>query len=257
MYYRRARKKFDDEPENHERWLISYADFITLLFAFFVVMYAISAVNIGKYKVFSDALGNAFGGQGSATPVNTQVQNLPIPNPGLKRRTEMLRKEKEQMTRLAQDLLSTMAPLVKEGKVRVTQNSRGVSVEINASVLFDPGEARLMPESVEALRAVANLLKSDSHNVQVEGHTDNQPIASPRYPSNWELSSVRASSVVRLFIDAGVAPTRLTAVGFSSNQPVADNDTPLGRARNRRVAVTILSGIPDPSTEVPTAAPAQ
>ncbi|MYM73380.1 flagellar motor protein MotD [Duganella sp. FT109W] len=257
MYYRRARKKFDDEPENHERWLISYADFITLLFAFFVVMYAISAVNIGKYKVFSDALGNAFGGQGSATPVNTQVQNLPIPNPGLKRRTELLRKEKEQMTRLAQDLLSTMAPLVKEGKVRVTQNSRGVSVEINASVLFDPGEARLMPESVEALRAVANLLKSDTHNVQVEGHTDNQPIANPRYPSNWELSSVRASSVVRLFIDAGVAPTRLTAVGFSSNQPVADNDTPLGRARNRRVAVTILSGIPDPSTEVPTALPAQ
>jgi chemotaxis protein MotB len=252
MYYRRARKKFDDEPENHERWLISYADFITLLFAFFVVMYAISAVNIGKYKVFSDALGNAFGGQGSATPVNTQVQNLPIPNPGLKRRTELLRKEKEQMTRLAQDLLSTMAPLVKEGKVRVTQNSRGVSVEINASVLFDPGEARLMPESVEALRAVANLLKSDGHDVQVEGHTDNQPIANPRYPSNWELSSVRASSVVRLFIDAGVAPTRLTAVGFSSNQPVADNDTPLGRARNRRVAVTILSGIPDPSTEVPT-----
>jgi len=254
MQYRRARKKFDDEPENHERWLISYADFITLLFAFFVVMYAISAVNIGKYKVFSDALGNAFGGQGSATPINTQVQNLPIPNPGLKRRTELLRKEKEHMTRLAQDLLSTMAPLVKEGKVRVTQNSRGVSVEINASVLFDPGEARLMPESVEALRAVASLLAADSHNVQVEGHTDNQPIANPRYPSNWELSSVRASSVVRLFIDAGVTPGRLTAVGFSSNQPVADNDSAQGRARNRRVAVTILSGIPDPSTELATPA---
>ncbi|SDG02125.1 MULTISPECIES: flagellar motor protein MotD [unclassified Duganella] len=252
MQYRRARRKFDDEPENHERWLISYADFITLLFAFFVVMYAISAVNIGKYKVFSDALGNAFGGQGSATPVNTQVQNLPIPNPGLKRRTEMLRKEKEHMTRLAQDLLSTMAPLVKEGKVRVTQNSRGVSVEINASVLFDPGDARLMPQSVEALRAVASLLAADSHNVQVEGHTDNQPIANPRFPSNWELSAVRASSVVRLFIDAGVAPGRLSAVGFSANQPVAGNDTAEGRARNRRVAVTILSGIPDPATELPT-----
>jgi len=252
MQYRRARRKFDDEPENHERWLISYADFITLLFAFFVVMYAISAVNIGKYKVFSDALGNAFGGQGSATPVNTQVQNLPIPNPGLKRRTELLRKEKEHMTRLAQDLLSTMAPLVKEGKVRVTQNSRGVSVEINASVLFDPGDARLMPQSVEALRAVASLLAADTHNVQVEGHTDNQPIANPRFPSNWELSAVRASSVVRLFIDAGVAPGRLSAVGFSANQPVAGNDTAEGRARNRRVAVTILSGIPDPATELPT-----
>jgi chemotaxis protein MotB len=256
MQYRRARRKFDDEPENHERWLISYADFITLLFAFFVVMYAISAVNIGKYKIFSDALGDAFGGKGAAQPVNTEVPNLPVPNPALKRRVELLRKEKEQMTKLAQDLLSTMAPLVKEGKVRVTQNSRGVSVEINASVLFDPGDARLMPESVEALRAVANLLKADSHDVQVEGHTDNQPIGNTRFPSNWELSSVRASSVVRLFIDAGVAPQRLTAVGYSSNVPVADNDTAQGRARNRRVAVTILSGIPDPSTEVPTT-PAQ
>ena len=254
--YRRARRKFDEEVENHERWLISYSDFITLLFAFFVVMYAISSVNIGKYKVFSDALGDAFGGAGAAAPINTQVQNLPIPNPGLKRRTELLRKEKEQMTKLAQDLLSTLAPLVKEGKVRVTQNSRGVSVEINASVLFDPAEARLTAESVEALRAVAALLKDDSHNVQVEGHTDNLPISTSLYPSNWELSAVRASSVVRLFIDAGVAPRRLTAVGFSSNVPVAPNDTPIGRARNRRVAVTILSGIPDTVTELPTTPPA-
>ena len=145
--------------------------------------------------MFSDALGDAFGGAGAAEPINTQVQNLPIPNPGLKRRTELLRKEKEQMTKLAQDLLSTLAPLVKEGKVRVTQNSRGVSVEINASVLFDPAEARLTADSVEALRAVAALLKDDSHNVQVEGHTDNLPISTALYPSNWELSAVRASSV--------------------------------------------------------------
>ncbi|MBB3117770.1 flagellar motor protein MotD [Pseudoduganella violacea] len=253
---RRARRKFDDEPENHERWLISYADFITLLFAFFVVMYAISSVNIGKYKVFSDALGDAFGGQGSAEPINTQVQNLPIPNPGLKRRTELIRKEKEQMTKLAQDLLSTLAPLVKEGKVRVTQNSRGVSVEINASVLFDPGDARLTAESREALQAVATLLKDDSHAVQVEGHSDNVPIRNAIFPSNWELSAMRAGSVVRLFIEAGVPPERMTAVGHASNFPVAPNETPEGRARNRRVAVTILSGIPDPSTEIPTEAAA-
>jgi chemotaxis protein MotB len=154
-------------------------------------------------------------------------------------------------------LLSTLAPLVKEGKVRVTQNSRGVSVEINASVLFDPGDARLTNESTEALRAVAGLLKNDGHNVQVEGHTDNQPIRNALFPSNWELSVVRASSVVRLFIDAGVAPERLTAVGFSSNVPVASNDNAIGRARNRRVAVTILSGLPDTVTELPTQAPAQ
>jgi chemotaxis protein MotB len=254
MQYRRARRKFDDEVENPERWLISYADFITLLFAFFVVMYAVSSVNIGKYQVFSDALGDAFGGAGAAKPITTQVQNLPIPNPGLRRRTELLRKEKEHMTKLAQDLLSTLAPLVKEGKVRVTQNSRGVSVEINASVLFDPGDARLTAESTEALRAVAVLLKDDGHDVQVEGHTDNQPIRNSVYPSNWELSSVRAASVVRLFIDAGVAPARLTAVGHAANHPVASNASSEGRARNRRVAVTILSGLPDTVTELPTPA---
>jgi chemotaxis protein MotB len=181
------------------------------------------------------------------------VQNLPIPNPGLRRRTEQLRKEKEQMTKLAQDLLSTLAPLVKEGKVRVTQNSRGVSVEINASVLFDPGAALLTSESREALQAVAVLLKADPHAVQVEGHTDNVPIRNTNFPSNWELSAARAGAVVRLFIDSGVAPARLTAVGHADNYPVAPNAQADGRARNRRVAVTILSGIPDPSTEVPTA----
>ncbi|MBY0557241.1 MAG: flagellar motor protein MotD [Burkholderiaceae bacterium] len=255
MQNRRARRKFDEEPENHERWLISYADFITLLFAFFVVMYAISSVNIGKYRIFSDALGDAFGGAGSAQLINTEVPSLPLPNVALKRRAEAIRKEKEHMTKLAQDLLSTLAPLVKEGKVRVTQTSRGVSVEINASVLFDPGDARLTPESTEALRAVASLLRNDSHNVQVEGHTDNQPIRNVLFPSNWELSAVRASSVVRLFIDAGVAAERLSAVGYSSNVPVASNDDPIGRARNRRVAVTILSGIPETVTEIPTALP--
>lgn len=249
--YRRARRPFDDEPENHERWLISYADFITLLFAFFVVMYAISSVNIGKYRIFSDALGEALGGQGANVKPNTEVLNQPIPNPNLKKRTEMIKQEKASMTKLAQDLLSTMAPLVKEGKVRVTQNSRGVSVEINASVLFDPSEAKLTPESAEALRAVADVLKADPHAIQVEGHTDDQPIRNI-YPSNWELSAMRAATVVRLFIEAGVNPARLTAVGHASNHPVAPNDDPISRARNRRVAVTILSAVPDPETEIPT-----
>ncbi|XLZ70168.1 flagellar motor protein MotD [Massilia sp. SR12] len=251
MQQRRARRKFDDDPENHERWLISYADFITLLFAFFVVMYAISSVNVGKYKVFSDALGDAFGGAGAAPPTNTEVQSLPIPNPAQRKRNEQIKREKEQMQRLAKDLSSTLAPLVKEGKVRVTQNSRGVSVEINASVLFNPGDARLTGESREALTAVATLLKDDPHAVQVEGHTDNTPIRNALFPSNWELSAVRAGTVVRLFIESGIAPTRMTAVGHADNQPVAANEDPDARARNRRVAITILSGLPDPATEIP------
>jgi chemotaxis protein MotB len=247
-----ARKRYEEDTENHERWLISYADFMTLLFAFFVVMYAISVVNVGKYKVLSDALGDAFGGRGAAVAPNTAVeQPFTLPNIVARKRLEAMRREKDRLTQLARDLTATLGPLVKEGKVRVTQNSRGVSVEINASVLFAPGDAALTDTSREALSAVAILLKNDPHQVQVEGHTDDVPISNPLFPSNWELSAVRASSVVRLFIDSGMAPARLTAVGHGANLPVAPNDTPDGRARNRRVAVTIISALPDVTTELP------
>ncbi len=247
-----ARRKYDEHIENHERWLISYADFITLLFAFFVVMYALSVVNEGKYKVLSVALGDAFGATGKGGAGASGEAPPAIALPLQKRRSEAMLHERARLTRLAQDLSATLAPLVKEGKVRVTQNSRGVSVEINASVLFDPGEAALTDESRQALRAVAVLLKDDAHAVQVEGHTDLTPIKTALFPSNWELSAVRASSVVRLFVDSGVAPERLTAIGHAANDPVASNDTPEGRARNRRVAVTILSALPDTTTEIPT-----
>jgi chemotaxis protein MotB len=247
-----ARKKYDDPVDNHERWLISYADFITLLFAFFVVMYAISVVNEGKYKVFSDALGSAFGGRAAPSPGNQLQPAMPLPNLVAKRRAEALRRERERLTTLARDLTSTLAPLVKEGKVRVTQNSRGVSVEINASVLFDSGEATLTDDSQEALRALAVLLRDDPHALQVEGHTDTTPIRSPVFPSNWELSAARAGAVVRLFIDNGVPAARMTVVGHGSNVAVASNDAAEGRARNRRVAVTILSALPDTTTEIPT-----
>ncbi|MES2755874.1 MAG: flagellar motor protein MotD [Pseudomonadota bacterium] len=248
-----ARKKFDEEGESHERWLISYADFITLLFAFFVVMYAISVVNEGKYRVFSDALGDAFGGKRVAPKMVDEVQpSIALPNIAGRRRAEAMRRERERLTTLARDLTSTLAPLVKEGKVRVTQNSRGVSVEINASVLFGSGDATLTSNSKEALLALAVLLRNDPHALHVEGHTDNAPIRSPLFPSNWELSAARAGAVVRLFIDSGVPPARLTVVGHGPNIPVASNDDADGRARNRRVAVTILSALPDTTTEIPT-----
>jgi chemotaxis protein MotB len=124
-------------------------------------------------------------------------------------------------------------------------------VEINASVLFAPGDAKLSPQSIEALGAVAQVLKDDAHAIQVEGHTDNVPISTSLYPSNWELSSVRASSVVRLFIEQGVAPARMTAIGHGANRPVDGNDTPEGRLRNRRVQLMIMSNLPDVPREVP------
>jgi chemotaxis protein MotB len=185
MQYRRARRKFDDEPENHERW----RHFITPLRCRFAV------------------------------------------------------KEKNEMTKLAQDLLSTLAPLVKEGKVRVTQNSRGVSVEINASVLFDPGDARLMPESVEALRAV----RAAATPQCAGGRAYRQP-ADPQHALPVQLGTVgrarqqRGAPVHR----RGCAAERLTAVGYSSNVPVAPTTRRKACAQPPRGG-DHLSGIPEPS----------
>ena len=238
------RKRYEEDNENHERWLISYADFITLLFAFFVVMYAISVVNIGKYTVLSEALGDAFGGRGAATRPNTQVEidALPLSNIIARKRAEAAKRERERLDLLARKLDSVLAPLVRSGKVHVTRNARGVTVEINASILFTEGDAELAATARESLQAVARLLKDDPHLIEVEGHTDDTPIANPAFPSNWELSAVRASTVVRLFVDNGIAAGRLAAMGRGANQPVAPNHDPLGRARNRRVAVTVLAG---------------
>lgn len=251
-----ARKKYDEDSDNHDRWMVSYADFITLLFAFFVVMYALSSINEGKYRVLSNSLVNAFGRipttqvQGEAAPAG-----LPLALPPRQRNNEALRREKEQLTGMARTLQDVMAPLVQQGKVRVTQSARGVNVEINASVLFAPGDAKLSGESIEALRAVAEVLRNDDHAIQVEGHTDSVPIRNAQFPSNWELSAVRASSVVRLFVDSGIADTRLTAVGHGSTQPVGSNENAEGRLRNRRVSVMILSNLPENATEVPVKAP--
>lgn len=251
-----ARKKQEEEHENHERWLVSYADFITLLFAFFVVMYAISSVNEGKYRVLSNSLGAAFG-TGAAVSV-TQIaperqQAFPLARQARPERQQLeaLRQKRSAMTSMARKIQASLASLVERGIVRVTQTSRGVKVEINASILFAPGDARLSATSGEALTVIAEIVKDDSHALQVEGHTDNMPISNAAFASNWELSSARASSVVRLFAENGVSQHRLTAVGHADNVPVGSNATPEGRMRNRRVEILIMADLPEKETEVP------
>jgi chemotaxis protein MotB len=248
---RRRREKFP--LDNHERWLISYADFITLLFAFFVVMYAISSVNENKYRIVSESIDAALGklplreepaARAAPVQLSPEVRELI-------RHKEAQRAEQVQMTGVANNILQVMAPLVREGKVRVTQSRRGVSIEINANVLFAPGRADLGPESAQVLRSVAAVLKDEPFRIEVAGHTDNVPIRNSVFASNWDLSAVRAASVVRVLAENGIQPTRLTAVGREATQPVEPNTTPEGRARNRRVELMILSGEPDPVSEIP------
>ena len=243
--------------ENHERWLVSYADFITLLFAFFVVMYSISQVNEGKYRVLSNALVSAFkNGESPIVAAGTPIRSL---KPQVKSRAAQssaqpdpaMAAQTKKMRGMARDLQSVLQPLVKEGMVRVTQSKRGVAVEISARALFPPANADLAPESQAALRRVAEVLAQTDNLIQVEGHTDNVPIASPQFPSNWELSAARAGSVVRLFAESGVLPHRLVALGYADNRPIDGNDTPEGRARNRRVTIMILADNRDEVTVLP------
>ncbi len=251
-----ARKVFVDEPVSAERWMVSYADLMTLLFALFVVLYAISSLNESKYRVLSNSIGSAFGGlKAQEAPANspqaTASGQTPAVVPKEQAAETVLRQDKDLMTGMARDIHQALTSLVSQGKVKVTQSARGISVEINSSVLFAPGQARLNDEALTALVAVAQVMKQDNHQIQVEGHTDNVPIDNLLFPSNWELSAVRAGSVIRVFIDQGIAEKRVTAVGRASTRPVASNSTPEGRQRNRRVEVLLLAELPDTPTDIP------
>lgn len=255
------RRKAEEEHENHERWLVSYADFITLLFAFFVVMYAISSVNEGKYRVLSDSISSAFrsipgntaGAMVQVNPNAPMPVTIPFKKPQVTNiKTDVQREQNRDLLRnKAKEITTALAPLVQQGQVRVTEGALGITVEINASVLFDSGEARLQVPAIRALTAVGQILATTDFPITVEGHTDNAPINTPLFPSNWELSGARAASVVRLFVDTGVDPRRLTATGYAEQRPVADNASLEGRQRNRRVAINMESKTPDNAVEVP------
>lgn len=260
MAFRRKRV----DRDNHERWLISYADFITLLFAFFVVMYAISSVNEGKYKVLGSSLGSAFGVKapkpgesGTIRLTEEEIYFKSIVDRRNAKMAEQQRKLNERMQALVNTLNQVMATFVKNGQMTVSQTGRGVMLDINASALFAPGDAALSAQARKTLADVAKVLVDGEQAIEVEGYTDNLPISTSIYPSNWELSSARASSVVRLFIEQGVEAKRLTVVGSADNHPVLSNDTVEGRSRNRRVTVTVLTeGLRDALAEQANVEPA-
>lgn len=241
-----ARRKKRFEHDNHDRWLISYADFVTLLFAFFVVMYSISSVNEPKYKTFSDSLSIAFSNQptSSYTTIvpNEQEQLLKaLVDKRTARLGEQQRKIQDRMNNLASGLKQVMSPLINQRLVNINVTKRGVVVDISASTLFKTGEAVLQPGTLDVLRQVSVVLRKEELPIEVEGHTDDIPIMTVQFPSNWELSSARASSVVRMMINNGVPEKRLAVVGLASNQPLAPNDSPENRAKNRRVSITIVA----------------
>ncbi len=252
------RKHSQQEHENHERWLVSYADFITLLFAFFVVMYSISSVNEGKYKVLSKTLVAAFTGQPSrplpvqgaagagGPPQLVQLPPLPVAGEqtgGARREHEALR---WRLASIAGELAQRLAAQIRAGQVQVRVGAQGVSIDIHDNVLFASGSAELGASAQPLLQQVSQVLLKLPYQFQVNGYTDDKPIHDAQFSSNWQLSVMRSLSVVNMLIAQGVAPQQLVAAGYGQYHPVASNATAEGRAANRRVSIVIVS--PDQPT---------
>lgn len=244
------RKSIPYESENTERWMVSYADFVTLLFAFFVVMYAISSVNEGKYRVLSDTMNEAFKvAPKSPEPIQIGKENRAISSAEstkdvikpIKVLPKSERTYKHEMQQIAETVSTSVQPLIDQGLIKVTKHDLWVEIEMNSKILFSSADSEVEDEAYPALKALAGVLKTLPNSVDVEGHTDNIPIRNELFPSNWELSASRAASVVNLFTRYGVDPRRLSSIGYAEFRPIANNSTSEGRLRNRRVKVVILA----------------
>jgi chemotaxis protein MotB len=238
------RKKKHPEHVNHERWLVSYADFITLLFAFFVVMFAVSQVDskrMGRFtEAFSKAVGaDIFPGKGDTVlPALAEAEKPDVESKG------ELPPELKKMRAALADLAMKSEAL--QG-LEILQRRSELVLRLSDNVFFDTGEDALKAPALVMIEALAPELVKRNVDVRVEGHTDNRPISTPRFHSNWELSTGRATAVIVKLAATGMSTSRLAAAGYGEFRPVADNATDEGRKQNRRVDLVVSVDLgPDP-----------
>jgi chemotaxis protein MotB len=255
------RRHSGGEAESEDRWLLTYADMITLLMALFMVLFSITSVNKSKLEILSKTLQEAFSGKVlpggesiRSTGADPKAVSAPTPSPAIPAITTLVNdaaststavaktKEQENFRRLKQQIDSYSAQKGIQAQVQTVIAQRGLVIRLLTDrVLFDSGQADLKPEATPVLTKVAAILaREKAHQVMVEGHTDPVPIHGSLFPTNWELSTARASRVVRFLIGGGVARRRLSAAGYASLHPIASNATTAGRSRNRRVEIVLL-----------------
>ncbi len=265
------KKKESEEESNNERWLVSYADFITLLFAFFTTLYAISTVDAQKMgkmvmsmrasfdsAVFDSgsntlALSQGAGGAASSPPREV-LQSAALPSsankmdPAIKGLESVKTSRKQVLSgeralgRLKRNIETLLGKDVMKGMVRTQLDHRGLVISLGEGIVFDSGSDLIKPEGKSLLDTLATSLVSLGNYIRVEGHTDNFPISNSRFPSNWELSTARATSVVSyMIVKFGFQPELFSAAGYAEYRPAVPNDTEEGRARNRRVDIVVLN----------------
>jgi chemotaxis protein MotB len=265
---RRRKARAEDHPD--ERWLITYADVLTLMFVLFMVLFSISVVNTSKFELLKQSIQVAFnsgvtqGGtsvlEGTGGAKDASVFDAPMgriapdtPSAGgidLSKATDGQVVETGQLIAVQRSIDAQMASKGLKGTVSTSVDQRGLAIQIKTDgVLFGSGQATLTPTGVRIITPIAAALRSIPNPIRVEGHTDDVPIATSQFPSNWALSAVRGAAVVQDMQADGISESRLQAAGFGDSVPIASNDTAAGRARNRRVAILVLrtQGAPDGS----------
>lgn len=232
-----AKKKKHEEHENHERWLVSYADFITLLFAFFTSMYAISTANEGKFRAMSQSLRAAF-----SESIFTTSEKQGGGSSFIRDMKPSMLSESNIYTNKFQRIRDALSEIQKEGRLTLLMEEQKITIRISEGILFEPSSDEFVKGGLPVLDEIAAVLKDMPNSIKIEGHTDNIPTNTERFPSNWDLSSARAVKILKYFISAHrYDPTKLSATGYGEYRPVTSNDTPEGRARNRRVDIMVIN----------------
>ncbi len=253
------RRNFNRESENTDRWLVSYADFITLLFAFFVVMYSVSQVHEGKFKILSETLTDAFAQpERSLQPIQVGEVNKAdtttsgessYPNDYVE--AESTEEIDESFKELRADLDKSLKELVDAGLVKIRSNQNWIEIDMGSGLLFESGEDNLSANANLTLKTIVDTgnFKNRQHAIMIRGYTDNIPIQSRRFPSNWSLSAARAVSVLHRLEQSGISASRMAVEGYGEQQPKASNRTAAGRKENRRVVMAI-SRLPPRKSEL-------
>lgn len=263
MARRQGRKKIP-EPENGERWLITYSDLITLLMIFFVIMYAMSKIDVAKFETLQQSLSAALHQQDQIPLKNLGTTGLVVPSNPSDQGDMTKQNVSSQQAQAAAELKNNQAldNLYKEvqsfvqqhnlaANVQVYDQKRGIQITLRDVVLFDSGQATVKPQAEQLLKSLTPFFQSVNNPIVVEGYTDNVPITTGQYPTNWELSSARAIGVVRYFASIGVDPTRLSGVGYGEYHPAVPNDTLQHRQENRRINIVVMRYLPDTENVTP------
>jgi chemotaxis protein MotB len=241
----RNRRKSDRSRVNQERWLVSYADFITLLFAFFVVLYAFSKADQKKQSEMAAAVNTALQSlsvlPGAAHTASRTTQAPEAMNAFLNVEVLSPAKARDDLEQMRHQLIQTLSKEISQQSISVEMTREGLVISLREAGFFNSGSATPRPESLPILGQIADKLNRSPYEMRVEGHTDNVPIHTAEFDTNWELSSSRATHIARIFLELkAIPPERLSAAGFAEFHPVASNSTPEGRAKNRRVDLVIL-----------------